>query len=441
MYEKKEPNKNIFNSQNYQLKRKNRFDFVVKAALEKRSEEHFGLKWTLKAILINLVFLGIIFYFAEAQKNPNLISVNEVIKKTGIRSTWLTLTGNKNILFLGVDSNGRMSDPFFGTRSDTMIIVSIDKYGKSVNAISIPRDSKVFLAKSQGTDKINSAHALGGPDLAVKTVEETFGIHINNYVVVNYAGIREFVKTVGGIPINIKKRMYYRDRTAGLTIDLRPGNRILNAEEAEGYLRWRHDSMGDIGRIRRQQLFLKAVLKKIKSGETILKAPELIEILSKNIKTDLNLFEISKLIKIAGNLKLKDVKVATLPGKPSKHDPISYWILNADKTQKIIDRLIYREEPDTGEKELTISLFYSSKYSREIDHIIDNIHSVGFNIKFRTKEENHYSQIIAHTKKAAFSRMNLLKEKVPQLNDSQYVVEPDETLYPYTDFTIILGNQ
>lgn len=432
--------KNISNSQNNRLKRKNRLDSILKAAEEDRREEFFGIKWTIKAIIISMAFLAIVFYYAEPEKNQRFISVNNVIKKTGLRSAWMSLTGNRNILLLGVDSNGRETDPFFGTRSDTMIVVSIDKQGKSVNAISIPRDSKVFLARGQGSEKINAAHALGGADLAVKTVEETFGIKIDNFVVINYGGIRKFVEAIGGVPVKITKRMYYRDKTAGLVIDLKPGEHVLNSREAEGYLRWRHDSLGDIGRIRRQQIFIKSVLKKIKSREILLKIPDLIEILSENLKTDLNLFEISKLIKIAGELKLENVKVATLPGKPSKYGKISYWILDSEKTQKIIDRLIYREQPSSSGEKLTISLFYSHDYADNIDNIIDNFHSAGFKVKFRTKEQNHYSRIVAHTKRAAFSRINSLKDKIPQLKDSQYVVEPDEALYPYTDFTIILGD-
>ncbi len=440
MDEKNQSNNNIYSNSSNRLKRKNRFDHVLKAAKEQRKDEHFGFKWTLKAVLISLLFLAIVFYFAEAEKNPYLISVNDVVKKSGLRSTWMTLTGNKNILFLGVDSNGRTSDPFFGTRSDTIIIVSVDKSGKSVNAVSIPRDSKVYLAKGQGADKINAAHALGGPELSVKTIEETFGIKINNYVVVNYQGVRDFVKVLGGVPINVEKRMYYRDRSAGLTIDLQPGEQVLDANQAEGYLRWRHDAMGDIGRIRRQQAFAKAFLRKMKSRDTILKAPELVEILSKNIKTNLNLFEISRLIKIASNLEISEVKVATLPGRPSKYGPISYWILDTEKTQKIINRLIYREEPVDSKEELTISLFYSPGYGDDIEEIVDKIHSAGFNVTFRTKEDNHYSRIVAHTKKAAFSRVESLKEEVPQLSNCQFIVEPDENLYPYTDFTVVIGN-
>ncbi len=441
MSNKDDKDKNIFNDQSPCLKRKQRFDSVIKAAREQRSEEYFGLKWTLKAVLVSFLFLGVIFYLAEAEKNPNLISVNDVIKRTGVRSKWMTLTGTKNILVLGVDSNGRMTDPFFGTRSDTIIVLSIDKFAKSINAISIPRDSKVFLAKGQGTDKINAAHALGGADLSVKTIEETFGIDVSNYVVVNYEGIREFVRTIGGVSINVEKRMYYRDRTAGLKIDLKPGYQLLNAEQAEGYLRFRHDTSGDIGRIRRQQWFLKAVLKKLKSGEAILKAPELIEILSKNVKTDLNLFEISKILRIAGKIRPENIQVATLPGKPSKYGAISYWILDTDKAQTIIDRLIYREDPDEDSKEITISLFYPSQMAGRIDNIVDNIHSAGFIVKFRAQENNHFSQIVAHTKRAAFSKVKSLKKEIPELGNSQYVVEPDESLYPYTDFTIIIGDQ
>jgi len=432
-------NKNSLESQNRRLKKLNRLEFAVNAAKKHKSGDNFGLKWVLKAVFISFLFLGIIYYFAEPEKSPQMISVRNVIKKTRFRSKLMTLAGDKNILFLGVDSNGRMANSFFGTRSDSIILLNIDKSGESINMISIPRDSKVYLAGKKGSDKINSAHAFGGPVLAVKTIEDTFGIDINNYIVVNYAGVRDFIQAIGGVPINIEKRMYYRDKTAGLIIDLQPGYQVLDAQKAEGYLRFRNDAMGDIGRIKRQQWFLQALLDKLKSGKTILKAPELIGILGKNIKTDMNLFDLSNILNLAGELKPENIKIATLPGRPSKYGAVSYWILDADKTQKIINRLIYRDIPAHVEEELTISLFYAPELTDEIDDIVDKFHELGFRIKFRAKKKNHYSQIIAHTKKAAFSRTSSLKKEIPGLSNCQYVVEPDEAQYSYTDFTIVIA--
>ncbi len=416
--------------------------FITKMAEKRDDEGFFTLKWTLQAIIACIVLLVILYYFAESKKNPNIgmINVNHVINKTGIRSKLLTLMGDRNILFLGVDSNGTYSDSFFGTRTDTILLVSVDRNGKSVNAISIPRDSKVYLAGGRGVDKINAAHALGGPELTKRTIQDTFGIDISNYIVINYQGVRDFVRIIGGVPINVEKRMYYTDWTAGLKIDLQPGYQVLGPDEAEGYLRFRHDAKGDIGRIKRQQHFVKALVDKLARPEIALKAPQLYDILSRNIRTDLNLFELSKLLNIVKNITPGQIQVATLPGKPSQYSKASYWILDAEKAQEIIDRLIYRAESTTAGESLTVSLFYSPSLAGRIENIVDKINSLGFEVKFRIPEENRNSEIIAHTKKAVFKRIEPLREKISELKGSQYVVEPDNNLYPCTDFTILIGD-
>jgi len=321
--------------------------FINKMARNRDDEGFFTLKWMFQAIIVCIVLLAIVYYFVISGKTADLgmVNVNHVINKTGIRSKLLTLMGDRNILLLGVDSNGSYADPFFGTRTDTILLFNVDRSGKSVNAISIPRDSKVYLAGGRGVNKINSAHALGGPELTKRTIEDTFGICISNYIVINYQGVRDFIRVIGGVPINVEKRMYYTDWTAGLKINLQPGYQILGPEEAEGYLRFRHDANGDIGRIKRQQHFIKALVSKLSSADTVMKVPQLYDILSRNIRTDLNLFELSKLFNVVKNITPAEVQVVTLPGSPSKYSNISYWILDSEKTQEVIDRMIYQAEP------------------------------------------------------------------------------------------------
>ena len=214
------------------------------------------------------------------------------------------LSKYQNILLLGVDSNGPNTLPFSGVRSDTMIIVNIDMHSKSINAISIPRDSKVYIADGHGIQKINSAYALGGVDLTKKTIEETLGIKIHNYVIVNAEGVRKLIDTIGGIPIHIDQNMYYRDFTDGLHIDLKKGDHVLTGEEAEGYLRFRKDSLGDIGRVHRQQKFIKALIEQIKSPEALRKIPEALKIASLYTRTDLNLYQMSQYAAAAREIDL-----------------------------------------------------------------------------------------------------------------------------------------
>ena len=107
----------------------------------------------------------------------------------------------QNILLLGVDSNGAGADLWEGTRSDTIMVVNVDPRTRTMKAISIPRDSKVFLPDNKGVSKINSAHALGGVNLVKKTLKETFGIKIDHYIIVHDEAVEKIVDALGGVPI------------------------------------------------------------------------------------------------------------------------------------------------------------------------------------------------------------------------------------------------
>ena len=140
----------------------------------------------------------------------------------------------QNILLLGVDSNGDGANIWEGTRSDTIIVVNIDPKTHSVNAISIPRDSKVYLPDNKGIQKINSAHALGGINLVKKTLKETFGIKIDKYIIVHDEAVEKIVDALGGIPIYVEKPMRYHDYAGKLHIDLPKGHTVLTGNRQSG---------------------------------------------------------------------------------------------------------------------------------------------------------------------------------------------------------------
>ena len=224
-----------------------------------------------------------------------ILAIGNVIKShTRSSSNWSIFGRQQNILLLGVDSNGKGTDQWKGTRSDTIIVLNVDPASHSVNAISIPRDSKVYIAGNHGVDKINAAHAYGGIDTAKKTIEDTLGIKINRYICVHDEGVREVIDALGGIPIYVEKRMKYDDYAGKLHINLDKGTHILSGQEAVGYLRFRHDALGDIGRTRRQQWFLRGFLERVQSPQTISKIPEIINISKKYIKTDMSIYELSQ---------------------------------------------------------------------------------------------------------------------------------------------------
>ncbi|MDI9522869.1 MAG: LCP family protein, partial [Bacteroidota bacterium] len=107
--------------------------------------------------------------------------------------------GEYNVLVLGVDSKTRFS----GTRSDSIILATVDTEDRKARMISIPRDTRV---KVKGAwDKINAAYAYGGVELAKETVEDFLGVKIDRYVIVNFNSLIEIVDAIGGIEVDVPK--------------------------------------------------------------------------------------------------------------------------------------------------------------------------------------------------------------------------------------------
>ena len=231
------------------------------------------------------------------------------------------LSLKKNIVVLGVDERAEEHDV---GRSDTLFVVMFDTQTKNASLLSIPRDTRVRIPK-HGWDKINHAYAYGGRELTQKTVEELLGLHIDNYVMVDFKGFKGLVDAIGGVDINVEKDMYYRDSWDGFTIDIKKGMQHMDGETAIQYVRYR-DEEGDIGRIRRQQHFIMAVYDRISSADMLLHIPGLAQQLSAMIKTDLPINDMLNLGKALHSMvREKGLSMAMVPGTPEYIDDISYW--------------------------------------------------------------------------------------------------------------------
>ena len=242
------------------------------------------------------------------------------------------LSGKKNIVVMGCDV--RKGD---AGRSDTLFVVMLDKSKKNAALLSVPRDTRVKI-KGHGWDKINAAFAYGGQKLTRETVQDFLGIKINNYVLVDFQGFKGLVDAVGGVDINVEKRMYYYDPFDGFEIDLRPGLQHMDGKTAMQYVRYR-DEEGDIGRIRRQQKFLMALYRHIASKNIIAKIPGVSKQIMSMVKTDLSLKEMVELGNVMREMVEKDgLKMSMVPGEPEYIDGISYWIPDIPKMrQKMAD--------------------------------------------------------------------------------------------------------
>lgn len=345
----------------------------------------------------------------------------------------------QNILLLGVDSNGADSDLWVGTRTDTMILLNIDPKTKTVNAISIPRDSKVYLPKGMGIQKINAAHAIGGVGMTIKTVEDTLGVHVDKYIMFHDEGVRAIVKALGGVDIYVEKNMHYNDNAGHLHINFTKGKHHLTDKDVVEYLRFRHDAMGDIGRTQRQQWFLRGLLADLQKPETIIKIPEIVSVANKYVKTDMSVYEMTQYAALAKHFDMDNIEIAMLPGSPNKHGYISYWILDPEKTQEVVDRLIYRERPDAVKETYTASIMSSADKTDEAKKLKKALEADGINVMCTGTSNSTHSQFIAHSKYVTIDYYANLKKQVPEVKSRQFVYDPMNYRCANTDFTVVVA--
>ncbi|EDX86005.1 Cell envelope-related transcriptional attenuator domain family [Synechococcus sp. PCC 7335] len=236
-----------------------------------------------------------------------------------------------NILVMGLDEardiEGADPEDLVG-RTDTMLLVRVDPEADIVNVMSIPRDTRVEIP-DYGFSKINEANAEGGAELAARTVSHNFSnVEIDRYIRVSTAAFKEIVDLVGGIEILVPKAMQYEDKTQGLVIDLDPGLQTLTGDQAEQFARFRQDAYGDIGRVQRQQVLLKALRRRLTNPTVLPKLPQIIRVLQKRIDTNLTVEELLALAGFGLDLEPQDMQMVMLPGRFSAPEEYlaSYWL-------------------------------------------------------------------------------------------------------------------
>lgn len=344
----------------------------------------------------------------------------------------------QNILFLGVDASSNPNDLWTGTRTDTIILVNIDPRSKSVNALSIPRDSKVYLPGDNGVNKINAAHAIGGIEMTKKTVEDTLGVHIDRYIMVHDSAVKEIVDAMDGLDVYVEKPMHYNDYSGNLHINFTKGDHHLDGQKAVEYLRFRHDALGDIGRTHRQQWLLRSLLTKLKQPSTITKIPDIISVAKKYVKTDMSFYEMSQYAALAKHIDMDKIEVAMLPGAPNQKGYISYWILDPEKTQEVVNRVIYRDKEQIDETiPMTASILSSDSEKGRL--MSENLKAAGIDVKCTGRATRAHSQFIAHSSKVTNDYYNWLKKKNEAFGGLQFVYDPVNYYCGETDFTIILS--
>lgn len=292
------------------------------------------IKWIGILFVVIILSTGLYIGYAIRTDGNSTLAKGKTKTIDELRTT-NPFKGNQplHILIFGIDKTATtdMSAEENPTRSDVVMLFTIDPVQKRAQLLSLPRDTYIHVPGHEGKTKLGHAYAYGGYELAAETVEEFMDISVDYHAIVNYDAVRRLVDAVGGIEVDIPFDYKYEDTyvVPNLKIDFKKGKQILKGKDAVNYLRIRKIYKNqDIDRIQAQQGFLMSIFEKMKSPVMLFKVPELIDILKDNVETDLNYGQIAYLAKLSLEFDRSDIVTDTLVGDEGRIDGISYYLVD-----------------------------------------------------------------------------------------------------------------
>ena len=293
-----------------------------------------GVLGTLLGVLVLAVAAGGLWVATIMGRLNNASLITE-----GLRAILVDSDVTKDpfyMLLLGTD--GRPGEETY--RSDTIVLARIDPTQKQVTLVSIPRDTKVTINGS--TQKINAAHALGGPEGVVEAVNELCGVQISHYAEVSFDGIQQLVDALGGVEVNVPDRI--DDPKAGDVV-IEPGVQTLDGEEALAFCRSRAFADGDYTRMRHQRIFIAALANTILNKVDPTNLLSLVESISEMVVTDLSISDIISLANAMRGMDTDEIYSANVPSTTAMIDGISYVIADEDELEAMMERVDAGEDP------------------------------------------------------------------------------------------------
>lgn len=361
--------------------------------------------------------------------------------------------------------------------TDTIILFSYNPRTQEASMLSIPRDTFIGNDPDEATafDKINSVYQFG-VDKILKEVSELTGFDVENYVVVDTAGFRELVDTIGGVTFNVPMDMKYDSYSQGLHIDLKAGEQVLDGDKAEQLVRFRHNNDGstypasygleDEGRMKTQQAFLTELAKQTLTVGNIPKIMDILDIANKYVKTNMDFNMLKDYVPYLVELNMNDIKKDTLPGEPALTNGVWVYLADEEDAPKVINELFPKsmlyniEETDdntisnstvneesnetTAENEIDttstnidkedikIELLNATDNIKNISKMSNLLEDLGYNV---TKTGNTNSA----SKTVIINRSNVSEEFLDEIKQELKTSEVEEGGETTVDITIIIG--
>jgi LCP family protein required for cell wall assembly len=289
--------------------------------------------WTIGSILaLVLLSIGVYEYYIYHNIKKTAYQIHEPIQRTVSekRPKPVSLKKQTPISFLLIGVDERKGDR---GRADSLIVLTVNPNKKSIEMVSIPRDTRTEIVGKGKKDKINHSYAFGGVEMTIATVEKFLDIPIDYYIKVNMESFKDIVDAVGGVTVDNPFAFTYE----GVTFP--KGNITLNGAKALKYSRMRYDDpRGDFGREDRQKQIIEAVIHKGASFSSLANYDDLLAAIGKNIKTNLT-FEQMKDIQAKYKEARQHIEQLHIQGNGTKINGIYYFIVSEKERAALSKKL------------------------------------------------------------------------------------------------------
>ena len=332
------------------------------------------IKWSKKKIGITIaIIVAVIIVLVGVAFGRYVYQAEGDVKKAVLNmasDVAVNIVGNDKPIFVLVLG---ISEDITSKLTDTIILAGYNPESQKAFMVSIPRDTFVGTneATASGWDKIN---ALYQKDITktIKAVEERTGINIDNYVVVRNTMLPALVNAIGEVEFDVPIDMDYDDPTQDLHIHLKAGVQMINGDEAEQLLRFRHNNDGssypssygdnDYGRMKTQREFIKVVANHLIKINNVGTLKSIAEALFANLETNMSIGDIIGYIPYAINFNVDDIRMEQLPGSGAMLNKLSFYKASYSRSKSLMDELIkYLELDETETKK-----YYTGKIKQTV---------------------------------------------------------------------------
>ncbi len=235
--------------------------------------------------------------------------------------------GYLNLLLLGIDDGPGGQKP----AADTVLLLSLDRASGRIRLLSIPRGT--LVTTENGPHRLVEVYQQGGAPAMLRAAQGLLGVSVHHYAAVGTAALAQFIDALGGVEVYVERQMDYEDPEAGLAIHIPQGYQRLDGETALKFLRYRSGEFGDLGRVQRQQRFLKAVYSRLRQPEVLTKLPQIVPILQEQVDTSFEVWDSTQLTSLLRSFPEEGPETVILPGQPIPGND-TYYVPDMEKIKE-----------------------------------------------------------------------------------------------------------